>query len=317
MRKLSGLLLIASLGIMTATGRAADNDKLLPNDTKAVLTINVKQMLDSPLFKKLDDKAKIKALLKKRPEVTQLVDSFGLDVTKDIDQVVVALTGAGKGEESVMMIRGTFDRAKLEAVAKDEKFGVKIIKEGNYTLYEKADKKGEPVYGAIVDNSILAVSQNKSFVVDVLDKNAGKKTTALKKDFADLLAKADAKLSVSIVALPQGLGGAQAAEVGLDKLKTLIGGVKIADDIKVTLSLVAKDENNAKDAAKLLDDGLAQAKALAGFVAGQKKELAPLLDVLDSFKIEAKGSDVSLKGEVSKDNIDKLLEAIPQLPKKQ
>lgn len=318
MRTLSGLragLLLVVVGVVAAPGRAAESDKLLPSDANFVVTINIKQLLDSALFKKLDDKFNIKDALKKNAEAKQAIETIGLDPLKDIDRIVASGSGA-KQDEALILVLGKFDKTKLEAAAskaaQDDKNGLKILKEGGYTVYEMTNKKdGQIVYGAIVDGSTIAASPKKDYLVDALDKAAGKKKAALKKDLADLLAKADAKQSVSVVALAQGLGGPQAAELA-DKVKNIVGGINVTDDIKMSFNLTAKDENGAKEVAKQMDEGLGQVKAFAGIMAAQNKQLAPLIDVLGTLKVEAKGTNVNLKGEVSKDIIDKLIKLAPQ-----
>jgi hypothetical protein len=318
MRTLSGLragLLLVAIGVIAAPSRAADSDKLLPNDANFVVTINVKQMIASPLFKKLDDKFNIKEALKKDPSTKQALETTGLDPLKDVDQVIMAGSG-GKQEELLFLILGKFDKTKLEAAgskaAQDDKNGLKILKEGGYTLYEMTNKKdGQVLYGAIMDNSTIAASLKKDYLLDALDKKAGKKKSSMKKDLVDLLPKADTKQSVAVVAVSEGLGGPGAQEV-TDKLKNIIGTINVTDDVKLNFNLAAKDEAAAKDVAKQIDEGLGQVKAFAGIMAAQNKQLAPVIDILGTLKVEAKGTNVSLKGEVTKDIIDKLIKGPQQ-----
>lgn len=312
MRTLSGLLLV-SFAVLAGTAQAADSDKLLPSDTTGVITINVRQLLDSALFKKLDDKLSIRDALKKNAELKQVLDAINLDPTKDLDKVVLAATGGGKQDEALVLMLGKFDRAKIEKAAsdaaKDDKNKLKIIKEGNYSLYEMVNKDGQTIFGAVVNETTLALAPRKDFVVDVLDRNAGKKTTTLKKDVAELIAKADTKQSISVVGLTSGLAG-QAADFA-DKIKTVTGGINVTDEVKVNFDLTAKNDDGAKEIAKQIDENIVNAKQLVGILAAQQKQWAPLIDVLGTVKIETKGSNIGLKGEVSKDIIDKLIKLIP------
>lgn len=312
MRTLSGLLLV-SFAVLAGTAQAADSDKLLPSDTTGVITINVRQLLDSALFKKLDDKLSIRDALKKNAELKQVLDAINLDPTKDLDKVVLAATGGGKQDEALVLMLGKFDRSKIEKAAsdaaKDDKNKLKIIKEGNYSLYEMVNKDGQTIFGAVVNESTLALAPRKDFVVDVLDRNAGKKTTTLKKDVAELIAKADTKQSISVVGLTSGLAG-QAADFA-DKIKTVTGGINVTDEVKVSFDLAAKNDDGAKEIAKQIDENIVNAKQLVGILAAQQKQWAPLIDVLGTVKIETKGSNIGLKGEVSKDIIDKLIKLIP------
>src|SRR5262249_15241960 len=83
---LAGLLLAAPLW-------AAEADKLLPNDTETVMGINVRQILDAPLVKKLGLEQAKKAL-KAQSDVQKILDDLGFDVFTDVDTITVAGCGA-------------------------------------------------------------------------------------------------------------------------------------------------------------------------------------------------------------------------------
>jgi hypothetical protein len=51
-----------------------------------------------------------------------------------------------------------------------------------------------------------------------------------------------------------------------------------------------------------------QAKGLLTFIVAQNKQLQPVLSFVETLKIETKGSQVTVKGEVSKDVIEKAVQ---------
>jgi hypothetical protein len=306
-------MLAVAVVALAVPARAAETDKLLPNSTNAVISMNVRQLLDSALIKKFDDQ--IKAGLNKNGEAKKILEALGFDPFKDVDRVVVAGSG-DKPEEALILVLGKFNREKLEAAAeqaaKDDKSGLTIHKEGNYKLYEIHDKnQNKPAFGAILSGTVIALAPNKDMVVDALDRQSGKKKSDLKKDLLDLLGKADLKQSISITALAQGLGGGQAQDFA-DKIKAITGGINVTDDIKLNIDLASKDADSAKDVAKVMDDGLGQAKAFIGLMAAQDKKWEAASDILGTVKVNAVGSNVNLKGEISKTVIDKLLKLIPK-----
>jgi hypothetical protein len=309
-RFLAGLAVLP-LCALAVPGRAAETDKFVPNNADAVIIVNVRQITESTLFKNYENQ--IKELIKNNADAKKTLQDLGLDPFKDVYTIVMAGPG-GKQDESFVIVEGRFDRTKLEAraeaAAKEPKEGVKIIKEGNYKIYEIENKDGggHHAYGAILSNSILVFGQKKDMVVDALDKQAGKKKSELKKEVAALLAKVDSKKSIALVALPSGLGNQPAQEFA-DKIKNITGGLTVSDAVKADFILAAKDEKGAKALAESLEDGLGQVKGLVALMANQQKELAPVIDVIGTIKIDPSGSNVNLKAEVSKDVIAKLEKA--------
>ncbi len=271
-RSFAGLAVLA-LVALAGFGRAADIDKLLPNNSDAVVIVNVKQITESNLFKNYQDQ--IKELIQNNAEAKKTLEDLGLDPFKDIYTIMIAGPG-NKQDEGLIIVEGRFNRGKLEAraeaAAKDPKEGVKIVKEGNYKIYEVEGKNNrEPGFGAIVSDSVLVFAPKKDLILDALDKHAGKKKLELKKELADLLAKVDSKRSISVVALPTGLGAPQPVQEFAKNIKSVTGGVTISDEVKANFILAAKDEKGAKSVAETLDDGLSQAKGLIALVANQNQ----------------------------------------------
>ena len=72
--------------------RAADVDPYLPDDTEAVITINVRQIFDAALFKKEARDALAKAMEERGGPLKHLKD-LDLDPQKDVDSIVLANVG--------------------------------------------------------------------------------------------------------------------------------------------------------------------------------------------------------------------------------
>src|SRR5260370_15898023 len=198
-----------------------DSNKLLPDDTEAVIAINFKQLFESALIKKIDKKGADNEHVKKE---------LGFDPMKDLESVVFAIPGGGNGEKALIIINGAFDAEKLEAkvdeAIKDKSENVKIheVADGDdtYKVYEVTNltdlikKKLPPQLAGpaganpLADKSIFAgfhesavlISGDKDQVVDALKKASGKKKTELKsKEMKDLLTKIDAKRTLSLAIL--------------------------------------------------------------------------------------------------------------------
>jgi hypothetical protein len=285
---------------------SAEGDQYYPSDTKVVLSINVKQILGSALLKK--DLPKIKDGLKNNGEVQATLNNLGFDPFNDLDSLVVCAGGVTDPDKVVALIKGKFNAEKFQALAMElaKKMGnqLKVHKEGDNTVYEaEVPNVPQPVFLGLVDGSTIVVGAKKGGITDAFDIKAGKKKGGLKKEVVDLLEKANAKQSISFVALGSALGN----DVPFgDKITNISGGITIADDIQTEISIFTKDADSAKGLKSLLEDGLNQGKALFGLVAQQQKELAPLTELLDVLKVGDKDTTVFIKGQVTKEALEKL-----------
>ena len=299
-------LLAAALTYPPAPARAADGDRYLPGDTQAVVTLRVKQILESPLLKK--DQAKIQAAMQGAGEVQTVLNDLGFDPLKDLDSVTMGGAGAADPEKGLAVVRGKFDLAKFKARAeqavRDNPDALKVHQVGGHSVYE-AHLPGQPraMFVGLLDGNTLVAGARKEAVVEAFDVKAGKKQPGLKKDMQDLLAKADAKQSISVAALGSALGG----EVPFgDKIVNIRGGIALGDDLQADFAILTKDAGSAKELAQFLKDSLDQGKNILQFMAMTQKELAPLTELVDTLKVSETGSTVNLKGQVTKEALEKL-----------
>ena len=103
MRRLSRVL----LGVPWLSGpwpripsRAAEPDKLLPADADTVVTVNIKQILDTDIIKKYALEQLKQAL--DGQDAKKLLTELGLDPLKDIDRIVVGANIKGRHRHQVL-----------------------------------------------------------------------------------------------------------------------------------------------------------------------------------------------------------------------
>jgi hypothetical protein len=315
--------LTAAALVLTAPARAAEVvDRLLPNDTETVISINLKQILNSPLGKKMPTD-KIEEAIKSQDELAKNLQDLGFDPLKDLDSIVVAGSSGNEPDKGLVIVRGKFDvkkfEAKAEEVAKDMKDVLKIHKVpdglgGTTKLYEvNPPNQDQALFVALPNGTTMVASAGKDYVLDALDKVAEKKKTVLKnKDLADLLKRIDTEQSMWMAVLGSTLAKSQlgsnpdAKEV-IDKISDASGGIHIDKDIKIRLSVTAKSADDAKDLDEKIKDGLNTALGAVALLAGQKKELAPLVDVLKNVKPSVKDKVVSVELEIAGKDIEKAI----------
>src|SRR5262249_19884889 len=98
---------------------AAETDKYLLDDTDAVLALNLRNLVDSPLFKKVYQPL-VQKLLKEKPEVQKHLLDLGFDPLKDVDRILVVHGESchrqeGKESGVVVILRGRFDPTKIQS----------------------------------------------------------------------------------------------------------------------------------------------------------------------------------------------------------
>jgi hypothetical protein len=296
--------------------QAAEIDKYLPDDTGIVGTVNVKQIMESPLVKKhaLD---KLKGLLKEQNEVTTVLDALGFDPFKDLTSITTAVPTIEMEPKAYMIAHGQFDIAKFEAKAKDvaEKMGdlLKIHKEGNHTVYEVSPPDApKPLFVGLVDKTTIVGSHEKDFIIDSFARAAGQKKSALKKEVQDLIEKVDGKQSLWFVVPGEVLAKAQfpgkeeeETKKHIERIESVTLSFNIGKDVKLSLSIAAKNADSAKEMAEDVKKGLDMAKGFLPVIVQQEKRLAPLVDIVGAIKVETEGKSVTISSEVSEELIEK------------
>src|SRR5262249_34909496 len=125
----------------------------------------------------------------------------------------------------------------------------------------------------------------------------------LKKEMKDLLGKMDTKLSLGIAVLGTVAGQAEVS----DRINSITGGISLVNDVKADFVIAAKNADTAKELEQLISMGLDQAKQILPIVAANQKQLMPLVDLIGVIKVAAEGSNVTIKGQLSKEDIEKAL----------
>ena len=122
---------LAALVAQAAPARAGEIDRFLPADTEIVITVKVKELVDTPIFKQnLLEPAR--DALKSVEELQGALDSVGFDPFTDLDKVIVAGPGGAAKDKVLVVAHGHFDldkfTAKGEESAKSYPENLKILK---------------------------------------------------------------------------------------------------------------------------------------------------------------------------------------------
>jgi hypothetical protein len=321
----TGLLTALLLGSASA-GPAAEIDKYLPEDTETILTVNVRQILDSPLIKK-HALAAARDALKNLDEVQDVLKDLGFDPFKDLDRVIMAGPGGTEKDRGLLIVHGTFDLEKFKAKGEEANNNngdiLKIHKVpdgrgGQHLVYEvDIPDQDLTLFVALASKDTLLASPGKDYVVDALKKTGRTARPVLaNKEFQALLEKIDSRqsLSVAIVQTPAGqkaLKGLPADVKGLaEKIVALGGGFTLTEDLKLEIAITTKTAAEAQEMRESIDNLLKLATAGVAVLAGGQKDNPALdfaLEILKSARITGKGQTILVKGRLNSDYIEDAL----------
>ncbi len=276
----------------------------LPADTQALIHLNFRAMIDSPLAKKMGiEKEIIKAL----DFDVEFIAEIGFDPLKDIDSITIAAPGGGDMEKCLIILAGKFKADKLVAKAnedaKNNVDNVKIHKAGDKTIFELIDffpDQQVPMFMMIASNSTILASTQKEYLEKAF-ANSGSKLA--NKDFSALVEKLDPDLAISMVAVSSAFPSKAIPEPykviieGIDSIIG-IGGIGIDEDVTLKINVFTKDEDSSKKLKETMDQGMAQALGFLGLMAAQEKELTPVLEFVKSMKSSSKEKMMSLEGKL-------------------
>jgi hypothetical protein len=96
----------------------------------------------------------------------------------------------------------------------------------------------------------------------------------------------------------------------VDNLEAASGGITIGDEVKVEFIVAAKNAKAAKEMTDKINDGLNDALLGLGTLAKLNKDLAAAVDIVKGIKTSSKDNHVTIKGEVTQAQIEKLAKGL-------
>ncbi len=311
MRFVRRLLAAAAIGIgLTATPvRAAEVERLIPAETTSYLHVNLKQIIDSDLFKKYA-LANLKQAMQGN-EAQETLKTLGLDPLKDIDSVTAGIWGDDpQNMQALVVVRGKFDPAKLfeavEAAAKKDGDKVSVVKDSGYTLVKiTGGNRPEPFYASVANEKTIVGGTDKKLVTAAMKASDDNSKPAIKKELADLVGKMDSKASMfgcglnsgkvgDIPPIP-GIDDPEKLKKQLEKLESSSMTLKVTGDVSLEIMMTMKDTASADDLGATVDDLLGKAKALLPLLAGQAPQMKPIVtDVTKTLNSKVDSKDIKI-----------------------
>lgn len=313
------MVLAITIGMSTGTLRAADVVALLPADAEQIININVRQVLESELFKKYL-LANAKQALESN-EAQKTLKQLGLDPLKDIDRISGGLWGENAQEmKGLFVINGKFDPKKLFEAAQDaaSKNGdkISIVKEGDLTLVKATvQNRPDPIYMSVSDEKTIVIGTEKKLVTDAMKIKPDSKP-AINKQLAELYGKMDQKATFFLCGVSNGKVGdippnplfddPVKLKKQLEKLETTTMTLRVTTDISVEMEMGMKDGDAADDFGATVDELLNKVKVFIPLIAMQNANLKPVSnDLSKSLKSSVKEKSIIISAKLTGEAIGK------------
>lgn len=328
-------ILLASPAVQAQGTKALTQPtKILPADTELVFTINLQQILNSDVLKSNKTivdlaKAKIQEQLDDK-EVGKYLKKANFDIFKDLSSVVVAYPAGRNDNEAFILLQGNFDAEKIEGAimeaSKEAGAGVKVknVKIANTSAFEVTPPGEKTMYMGILDKKTMIACVTKNDFADAVARFNGTKASTFKADvFKKLLETTNSKQSISFVATGSLVNklAENNPNANNDQAKMVLGALKqvegfsaaitIAKDIDFQLGVNAKDAETAQQFAGMANAALILAKTEVTKKAKTQENLAPVVDIVNTLKADANGSNLIIRGQITFATLEKLLQNLP------
>jgi len=320
LRKFLPVLLVAATGVLTfgpvsaqpdtdPKGAGGEDIKWMVNGAEFYFKINVRQLIGSELMKGGGVDA-IKEAIKGNSDLKTLLETANLDLTKDVDSILASGTGTPKDAKVQVVIKGKFGKDKmLKAISKRDE--IKMHKEGEIQVFEISPSGDQSVYGAVMNNSTIVLTQSKAATVSLV-KTGGTRAATLSKSLRGALARFTGKESMAMALvvnedLKKALQKAPKLGDSAAKLQTITVSLTLTNAVVLNINGVTNDAKAARQLATMLEGARATGKML---LAGMEEIPAFVTDLLDLIKIAGSKDSVSVDLRINKETIDKIKKGV-------
>ena len=306
---------VAGLGVLWLDSARADVGPLpgeglvLPAETRFVMGIDVKRFTASPMF------ARYAAREGMRPKAMRdLEEKTGLDLARDIDQVVVAGSREGGPKaKPLVLVLGRFDLEKIGETLKAEAKANARTHEG-VTLFGFADKSGPSTVAFLDEQTLLFGPSDR---VEVVAASHARGATPFREN-AEMLALVESVKpgstfwmvgdKTALATLPSAIPGqGGSAAMNLPPLQSLTLTGDLDPQISLALTGVAADETGATKLADVVRGFI----ALMSLQAQQKPELQQLAS---AFSVSTETNRVLISARIPYELLDALQPKKKEVP---
>jgi hypothetical protein len=264
----------------------------LPSTSTAVAYADVRAIMNSEFRKRL------RQVIPTGDEQEKLRAEIGVDIEKDIDTVVAAMAGTEPGKGGVVLIRGRFTDATIEAAALRHGARTETYKGKKLLLME--DRHGEmggirdggkPATGclAFLERGLLALGDSAS-VKRAIDTGAGGESVTQNAELMKLITEIRSTGNAWAVGRLDALSHNDLPGAVRDQLSAVQfmgASVKVNGGVSGLVRAEARDDQSAEQLRDVVRGALAAGKLMSG-------KDARIDAMLNSFQLQGTGKTVAL-----------------------
>jgi hypothetical protein len=304
-----GLASLAFVLLPLTPAWAVEVDPLLPPDAQLVACLHVRQFLDAPAVKThLRDR-----LAPYFP--ANLLKDAGIDPLRDIDRITLAGPAAAENDKLLLILRGRFQPEKIDStlaeVAKRDADTLRIESQGERRLFHARTAERGPLVFCVLDREVLLLAANKAPILDAIARKDGKKPGSASRELQALLGKIDEKATAWLAVLitpelKKILTPTPEYQRVVDSLRSAHGSLTVDEGLRADFVIQTGDARAAVEIRKFTE-GIKSILILAA--ANQDKKNGALwADLLSSLKIANQGDAVTVKGQVTAEQLEKSIQ---------
>ena len=309
----TNLLVFACLTATMSPIGAIEPDRMIQSDAEFVWSVRPKQLLDSALIKSQGWDLALKTLLAENETVQEIMESTGIDPFRDIDSLLISSRGQREKSRFVIVARGKLNPAKIaktiEKQGKENGAPVKKYAEEGATVWEMTTPVF-PIYAGFIGKEAVVASNTKDDIIECLTGGIRKEPSKEMKTALERMTGREAAWMVGLVTdeAKKSMRGPDTIKDFADKVDSWSATLDMTDAIAVAMNLHSIDGAGATALRKTIEDRffpfIKNQTKNRGNGANEKK----LESMLDTVKLETRGSSLSIKAKIDETLIKKLME---------
>lgn len=319
---------------------AADFEKYLPPDTAGIVTVDATRIVASKPFDK--HLRKPAEALVGSEMVAPLVKLAGIDPLKDVTRLTFAFAPSLMRQEVLpggeptardglhVVVTGRFDAKKIHALVEKlaaDGVGIEGHKIGDRLLYEVGPNLGQGyrLFAVVASPSALVLSTNPTFAEDALNI-AARQDSGAPKEVQPLVAALDDKSSVAWSFSSQMISRQSVTTVeipgqppalrvklhtmGEDGTASFVGGLTTGDKLTLSTRFCFANRESMKKQVEFLERRREVFTRMFDGMAEEEKGLVPVVEAIKGVKLNPKGNDLTVSGELDGDAVGVLLKLL-------
>jgi hypothetical protein len=311
--RLKSIVFALAVTVPAGAVMADEGKRFLLRDTEMLLTINMKQIMNSEMVRSARMSSKLtgallEELLTRGPELRCLKDA-GVDICRDLE----TLTYVRSRTATVLVIKNAPAVEKLASPAMRGTFVA--IEVRGVRLYE-AKMPGKSLYICRVDPGTLVVSSARDNLLECLSYK-GKKSPR-SKPFQPSNAM-DGKASIrfaatsfALAALLPSVPNSENLGAALRVIDGVSGTLTVNKEIDLDVGIHVKDERIARKIAPAGNAVLATLRTHLKDSTIRHARAIPLAEILQHVHINHEGAVISVQVRANLDTIDRLMQTLPR-----